>query len=75
MKPEDYYDFYHTDMDYMDVDDRNEFGDEGELFPDEHFRDGGMDDRKVGETVDGVYNEVYQYGVPLQGEDDEELYN
>lgn len=79
MGPEDYFDFYHAQPDYMNVGDRGEFGDEEELFPSKNFRGGSENENKTGddfrETADGFYNEVYQYGVPLHGEDDEELYN
>lgn len=53
MKPKDYYGFYHTDMDYLDMEEPVDYDD------DEAYDEG---------------NEVYQYGVPLRTNDDEDEY-
>lgn len=52
MEPRDYYKFYHTDMDYLDLEEPLDYDEEE------------YDER----------GEVYQYGVPLNAEDDEDRY-
>lgn len=52
MDPRDFYKFYHTDMDYLDLEESIDY--------DEDDYDEG--------------NEVYQYGVPLNADDEDRFY-
>lgn len=59
MRPIDYDDYYHTDIDYLDMADAVSMHDCTGLIPGDVVLD----------RVEGAYKEIYQYGVPLRGEE------
>lgn len=62
MRPIDY-DYYHTDVDYLDMADAASMHDCTGLIPGDVVLD----------QVEGAYKEIYQYGVPLRGEEGDDV--
>ncbi len=64
MRPREYYDFYHIDIDYLDMSD----------VVSDHECTGLIPAGEAELEKDDEYREMYQFGVPLREDDEDDYY-